>query len=1033
MIRLHALGQCVFEVGEHQVTPDSDVLFAVLLLLTSKAGQPVPRADLLELLWPESDGNSARHRLRQAVYQLKKLGAPLATAESAIVVRKADVQVDYLLYRDDRDALTAFVSEPRRLDVLPRYAPGFSKPFARWVEHERDRVRATFRHHLLESVAAHRARGQHDHAIVLARACLELDALNEEAVFALAESLAIVDGAAAALSVVDQYRDSLRLLREEFPRSLGELRGRIVESAKHISRAASGHYELVGRTAIIQEIDAWVRERPSTRPTLVLMGDAGIGKTRLICEAARIAGVHGAGFVEYRSSANGEHRPLVGLLDLLPRLLALPGAVGCQPESYARLDGLVRGGHAGNSIPADTRESTFRFALLRRSVLDLFEAVLSEGDVILSLDDAHALDRPTLEILLDAVRLPGHGLAVIVALRPGGSTAAFLGMQADVRTIRVPRLEPEHARLVLTRGLPPGLVAQRTKLIDWAVDLADGNPFFLTELSAHCRTENPVASFPQSLQMALERKLDILSSTARLVLQACAVLAQNATLARLETMLALPPHAAATALSELEQAGLITSRDGWVGCRHDLIAETVVRTLGMSLGTYLHRRCAVVLDRELEQSPVPSVAWDCAQHWESANEPARALDLTRLIVDQLLSLGLPGPAADLCSRAERYCRSPRQQADRLLWLSGAQRLLYDWDGVVESLERRRSILLGLGPIPVKCSDDERSLTEARWWRDTNGQIIRPVLQQVISKDSPTLHRLQMAVLAMIVADNQHRRHQAEIVVAAVKSLNASTEREEAEKAKVELIYHTAFGSLDAAVVAGERIVAIERRGGNSAGLLKALRWSSNPLRLTDQRDRAMALLMEAFESASRLGLRAEMWNTSNYIQSIALDYEDLALASEWWPVFEELADDATVHALRVADYTFFSARIEYLRGELEHARALLDRALDLQTALPRVRGEQAILALDIMIRLGRDQKIPRRVLTRLHRLHLNSRDSGLRDFEAAALFAGLAATGLAKEAAGLLGEYLKVRRIRLPFQSGLASVIRMLAMDDPRL
>ena len=101
MIRLRALGQCVFEIGDHHVTPESDVLFAVLLLLTSKAGHPVPRADLLELLWPESDGNSARHRLRQAVYQLRKLGAPLDTPESAIVVQKSDVEVDYLVCRED--------------------------------------------------------------------------------------------------------------------------------------------------------------------------------------------------------------------------------------------------------------------------------------------------------------------------------------------------------------------------------------------------------------------------------------------------------------------------------------------------------------------------------------------------------------------------------------------------------------------------------------------------------------------------------------------------------------------------------------------------------------------------------------------------------------------------------------------------------------------------------------------------------------------------------------------------------------------
>src|SRR5204863_126195 len=107
----------------------------------------------------------------------------------------------------------------------------------------------------------------------------------------------------------------------------------------------------------------------------------------------------------------------------------------------------------------------------------------------------------------------------------------------------------------------------------------------------------------------------------------------------LETVLALPPHATASALSELEQAGLIASRDGRVGCRHDLIADAVMRGIGGTLGSYMHRRCAVVLDQELRSSPVASLAWDCALHWEAASEPARALDLMGLIVDQLLSHG----------------------------------------------------------------------------------------------------------------------------------------------------------------------------------------------------------------------------------------------------------------------------------------------------------------------------------------------------------------------------------------------------------
>ena len=105
MIRLRALGQCVFEVGTHRVTPDSDVLFALLLVLASRDGQAVPRDELLDLLWPDSDQTNARHRLRQALYQLKRLGAPLTTPDSAINLRPSDVEIDYVECRRNREVL----------------------------------------------------------------------------------------------------------------------------------------------------------------------------------------------------------------------------------------------------------------------------------------------------------------------------------------------------------------------------------------------------------------------------------------------------------------------------------------------------------------------------------------------------------------------------------------------------------------------------------------------------------------------------------------------------------------------------------------------------------------------------------------------------------------------------------------------------------------------------------------------------------------------------------------------------------------
>ena len=257
-----------------------------------------------------------------------------------------------------------------------------------------------------------------------------------------------------------------------------------------------------------------------------------------------------------------------------------------------------------------------------------------------------------------------------------------------------------------------------------------------------------------------------------------------------------------------------------------------------------------------------------------------------------------------------------------------------------------------------------------------------------------------------------------------------TQREEAEKSKAELIYHTAFGDLDRAVDAGDRLIALERSGGNSAGLLKALRWSSNPLRLTNQVKGAMTLLTEAFERASRLGLRAESWNVSNYVQAVAMDCEDLSLSLAWLPIIEDLAGDATVQALRVADYAYFAARVEYLRGNFDIARELLERSRALQTTLPRARGEQSIIALDVMLRVRRgDEPIPGEMLRRLRRLHVESRDAGIRDFEAAALFAGLARSAQQNDARQLFHHYLRIRRLRLPYHSDLAAIAKHLELS----
>jgi tetratricopeptide (TPR) repeat protein len=281
----------------------------------------------------------------------------------------------------------------------------------------------------------------------------------------------------------------------------------------------------------------------------------------------------------------------------------------------------------------------------------------------------------------------------------------------------------------------------------------------------------------------------------------------------------------------------------------------------------------------------------------------------------------------------------------------------------------------------------------------------------------------MAVLALIVADNQHRRRHADSIAEIVDGLQTRTPREDIEKAKARLIYHTAFGSLDEALASARRVLEAERRSGNSAALLRALRWASIPQRLTNDIDGALSALSEAYHLASRLGLRAEMWNAVYYIEGVALDAENVDLALEWAPIVEDLANEAIVHALRASDYEYFRARIEYMRGDLERARVFLDQSRHLNNSLPPARGEQSVLALDVMLRVrGESSAIPHRILQRLRSLHLRTRDSGILDFETAAVVAGLLHANRGDEAQALYSHYMRHRRSRIATHSTLQSV-----------
>src|ERR1051326_5567218 len=91
MLRLRTIGEVSVEVGSTVIDSSSPHALAALFYLSVERGKQVARKTLAELLFPAADEHSAMHSLRQLIYRLRKLGAPIegSTSATASVCREA--------------------------------------------------------------------------------------------------------------------------------------------------------------------------------------------------------------------------------------------------------------------------------------------------------------------------------------------------------------------------------------------------------------------------------------------------------------------------------------------------------------------------------------------------------------------------------------------------------------------------------------------------------------------------------------------------------------------------------------------------------------------------------------------------------------------------------------------------------------------------------------------------------------------------------------------------------------------------------
>jgi DNA-binding CsgD family transcriptional regulator len=232
---------------------------------------------------------------------------------------------------------------------------------------------------------------------------------------------------------------------------------------------------LVGR-----ELDLAVAREQLTRSargtpaSLLVRGEAGIGKSRLVAELAGVAGELGHPVVVGRADDLDHGIPFAAFRDLLARLE--PDGPGA--EEAGGLRAAIEGHHA----EADAEHLTAVFAAAAR----LLRALAAGGPVVLVLEDLHVADGESLALAALLIRLAGLPVLTVVTLRPGGGAAeleqlcermAFDGRGSVIDLEPLGRDDTRAlAGAVIGAELDDGLTAA-------VVEASRGNPFFAGEVA----------------------------------------------------------------------------------------------------------------------------------------------------------------------------------------------------------------------------------------------------------------------------------------------------------------------------------------------------------------------------------------------------------------------------------------------------------------------------------------------------------------------------------------------------------------------
>jgi tetratricopeptide (TPR) repeat protein len=427
---------------------------------------------------------------------------------------------------------------------------------------------------------------------------------------------------------------------------------------------------LVGRARELSLLERHLAE--DGPPLLLLTGEPGIGKSRLLAEMERRASENGWTTLVGGCQRQGGQEPFAPLLGAIADYLRAQ-SLAQQRQDLRGCAWLVRLLPELAEMPA-VRSPTWNLPpeqerrLMFAAVVRFLANIAGSAGVLLVLDDLQWAGADALDLLAHLLRIEYErplrvfGTCRSTELRPQDSLAVTLDELAhteratQLTLAALPSGAAEELLAELLRGI--GRQGQGSAHWEQVLERCEGVPLFLVSYAHELRARATNSSsadgrasatkgytVPWNVAQGIRRRVVALSQSAQDVLGMAALVGRRAKLPLLHAVARAEAHEAREVVAALEaacQAGLLMEEgeQDYV-FTHDLVREVIFGDLSAARRTYYHQQIAEALERGPQKAPVEQLAY----HYASAGAEEEAIRYLEMAGDKAQQASAQAEAA----------------------------------------------------------------------------------------------------------------------------------------------------------------------------------------------------------------------------------------------------------------------------------------------------------------------------------------------------------------------------------------------------